>query len=242
MAKKETILTVQERRAMAQGLRGERIQDRLGRRRDNSNSADYLLRLGGLSNFFGYLRVLDEHGLVLDIGAGTTRGISQLEKGSLGSGLSFEAVTLSYNSSIKENLGLEKTHITSAENLKGVKDKSVAGVISLFGISYCTRPDLAIYSIDRVLLPGGVIKAGFITSEKTAYSQSGTKKEEFAELFSGYGYDVAVDERFCGLLVAIKPGKQRHVSAEELLNSDSGVRDYLIAVEELFPSVGDSGK
>jgi len=133
---------------------------------------------------FDYLRKLDGHGLVLDIGAGTTRGISQLEKSSLGSGLSFEAVALSYSPLIKENLGLEKTHITSAESLKGVKNESVAGVISLFGISYCTRPDLAVYSIDRVLLPGGVIKAGFISSEKTAYSQSGSEKEESAELLS----------------------------------------------------------
>lgn len=236
------ILTEQERNILAQGLRSERAQDRLGRRRDHSNSADYLLRLGGLSNFFDYLRKLDGHGLVLDIGAGTTRGISQLEKSSLGSGLSFEAVALSYSPLIKENLGLEKTHITSAESLKGVKNESVAGVISLFGISYCTRPDLAVYSIDRVLLPGGVIKAGFISSEKTAYSQSGSEKEESAELFSGYGYDVAVDERFCGLLLAIKPGGQKNVGAEELLNSDVGTKDYLVAVEELFPNVGNLGK
>src|ERR1700690_2896363 len=81
---------------------------------------EYLYYFNGLSRIFDYARNLNEQRRVLDIGAGTTKGISEIAKRPLGKGLNFEATVLTRHSEIEDKLGFEKTHITSAETLKGI--------------------------------------------------------------------------------------------------------------------------
>jgi len=230
MIKPEIIPSIRlTRQAMASNLMEGRTQDRVAIRGDNRDLEEYLLLLGGLTSFLGYVRKVKEDGLILDIGAGITKGVSELQKSPLGKGFDFEAVTLSYKSLIKKNLGRTKTHITSAERLRGIKDKSVAGIISVYGIAYSVSPELAASTMDRVLIPGGAIKAGFVRSgTDNVFHNSSVRSEEFAEIFSAFGYDVALDERYCDLLLAIKPGGPAgSLSAQELINIDSGTNDSL---------------
>jgi ubiquinone/menaquinone biosynthesis C-methylase UbiE len=195
----------------------------------------------GLANFLDYLRNLRLGGLVLDVGAGTTRAVAQLSDSYLGRDLTFGATILTRMKEISENLGFERTIETEVEKLRGVNDKSVTGVISFSALAYSAAPQLAVRSIDRVLIPGGAVKANFKfppSSEEHSARRFSKTHDEFSDTFLKLGYDIALGEAFQFVtMVAIKPGGQKSISAKELLNSDVGAKDYLVAVRELFPSV-----
>jgi hypothetical protein len=201
----------------------------------NRNAEDYVRLLSGVRNFFSYVRDLGESNIVLDIGAGEMTAINQFSRSSLGKGLHFEATILTQPKK-ESNLKMVKSHQVPVETLRGISDRSVGGIIGVLSIAYSSRPILAITSIDRVLVPGGIIKAAFRnmdTSGKRGYAGI-RKSSDFKDGFQELGYDVAVDKwngqngRYESVLLAIKPGGKASVKAEKLLQADGESADQQI--------------
>jgi SAM-dependent methyltransferase len=215
----------------------------------NRNMLEYFREFNGLSKLFRYVHQLDTGGLVLDIGAGTTRGIAEIAKSKLGEGLNFKATVLTRNPKIANGLGFENTHITSAAVLRGIDYHSVSAVLSLNGVAYTVETPVVAKRIDQVLVPGGVIKATFrskiapptFRAIRNAFNTHNVLSYDLEDL----GYDVAVlDEelqeayarpREVGanedVMLAIKPGGKVGRTARELLASDSGMIDIIMSMD-----------
>lgn len=188
------------------------------------NKLEYLKAFNGLSHLFRHTHQLGAGSLVLDIGAGTTKGIGEIAKSKLGEGLNFNATVLTRSSKIAEGLGFERTHITSAAVLRGVDYHSVSAVLSLNGLAYTVESPVVARKIDQILVPGGVIKATFrskiVQPTFRAISLGFNTHEALSVDLEQMGYDVAIiDEemqeafnrpREAGanrdVMLAIKPG------------------------------------
>lgn len=188
------------------------------------DGADYIRVLNGIQHLFRYVRGLPSK-IVLDVGAGTTMGISGVSRDPVGSGLDFHATVLSGNPHIQSNLGKERTHHTSAETLRAFPSESIGCVLGVQSLTYSADPPLVATSIDRVLVPGGVLKTVIRTDRPTFYHQH----EEFpqprvwVEALKSLGYDVAeLKDDPDVLIVAIKPGgdPRSGTSARGLLEQD----------------------
>lgn len=201
-----------ERNDAARKIRNARTIERTGDPyKINRTGWQYIKELGGVQHLFDYVKTLKSQ-TVLDIGAGTTQASSDLQESSLGFGLHFEATVLRNRPEIEKNLGKEHVHITSAEVLRGIPDASVGCVIAVFSVGYSDAPGLVAESIDRVLVPGGAVK---ITGYKSIFSQ-------FYDQFERRGYDVDSGEVWgeYKAILALKPGNESEVTAEQLLRSD----------------------
>ena len=187
----------------------------------NRSGFNYLNALAGLQYAFSYIRGLSNP-VVLDIGAGTTRGISELEQTALAHGLRFEATVLRNDASIRQHFGTERVHVTGVETLRGIPANSIGCVLGVLSVGYSAAPALAVRSIDRVLIHGGIVKL-VLRMEK---ARSGAVKNlnppsAFEGEFRALGYDVAAqDIGEAGILLAIKPGYEEAPKAEDLLNID----------------------
>ncbi len=206
----------------------------------------YLKWLGGLQGTFRYAQGLPSN-LVVDIGAGSTRGIKSISEQKFAKKFKFKATVLSINTvnvsqpdvdnlystnlkeKIDENLGLENVHITSAEALRPFANNSTAIVLSLYSLPYCGSPELAVQNIDRILVPGGIFKGVFPID--MLYALYGEKRlQKFTPLFEEYQYDIAVHvknffQSKIGILLAIKKDKERQISAQNVLNEDLNTLD-----------------
>ncbi len=208
-------------------------QIRLARRRDRDrltgyvigrSGVNYVFELEGVKGLFDYVRTLSSN-VVLDIGAGHTRGAHELANSPLGENLTFEATVLSRLSGIDTNLGRESVRSTSAEMLRGIDTNSVGCVIAVYSIAYSAAPEVVIASIDRVLVPGGVLKAKFHQKNVPQYVADSPKYvDEFHLAAANLGYEVALQQSSEeSVLLAIKPnpGVSPHVTARQLLRMDA---------------------
>jgi SAM-dependent methyltransferase len=195
---------------------------------------EYFYRIGGLENLFKYLKSLPSN-KVLDVGAGTGNASYKISQMPISKGLDFEITALRNSPELKSNFPEKKTHITGAESLRGIENKSLAGVIGVNSIAYSLYPKLVAGRIDEVLVDGGVVKATFaLFGESHNYDGSVFNgPEKFIEAFAILGYDIFFIEnkffdndrydfsRFLNSIVlAIKPGNQNAPSAKELLDLD----------------------
>ena len=177
----------------------------------NRSGWEYMQGLGGVAHLFSYIKTLPSK-TVLDVGAGTTHGAHQLSRTSFAQGLHFEATILRDRPEIQHYLGSKNIHVTSVETLRGIPDSSVGCVIAVQSLRYSGAPALAVQSIDRVLVPGGVLKASSLIDAFAIVRDSLVK----------LGYDVAFEKKFpeTRALLGIKPGGPLGPSAAELLNDD----------------------
>lgn len=197
---------------------------------------EYIKWLGGISIFLRYAEQLDGQRLVLDIGSGTNKGITEIARSKLGRNLNFVGTNLSRVPESLGNTDPVRTVRTSAEVLRGIEDESVNGIIALASIAYSDSPSMVASSLNRVLAPGGVIKSFFrpIGREDEFSDEYNYKTHyRFSAAFLALGYDVAVrvgiDE---DLMVAVKPGEtQPKFGASGLLNADSSFMDQLLVYE-----------
>ena len=174
----------------------------------------YILSIGGLRHLLDYVRQRGGS-RVLDIGAGTTRGVAELAKSPLGRDLQFEATVMSYHPVIEKNLGGDHTHVTAGETLRGVADNSVDCIIANHSIAYSIDPERVVRSIDRILKPGGVIKGIFGTGGKTdpkLKAKGYGPVTPFADALNKLGFAVALHEvqpdddgNTSSIMIAIKP-------------------------------------
>lgn len=180
---------------------------------------DYVDALGGFKYFMLYVNKLGGNKTVLDIGAGSFRGISQIANTNLCEDLNFIATSLSKPRD-EVDLSRVQARITSGEVLRGIDNESINGILAVSSIAYSKSPRVVVSNIDRVLVPGGVIKSSFkplIVDEEITEKLSDVfdykTHHQFSEQFRNLGYDVAIKndknrdepdtER---VMVAIKPG------------------------------------
>ena len=202
------------RSTIAEQILDARKNDRaLGYVTDRTLS-EYQSVLHGVSNFIDYiLKNKNQLGsnILLDVGAGATRAASQLRSNYAAKGLEVRATVLSNTPQIEKYLGKASTVITSAESLKGIKANSIAGIISVSGLAYSNDFSKVAESIDRVLVPGGIFKSGFV-----AWMQQG--REQFTlhssmdmeQILREKGYDVSAERigtqmSYSDVILAIKP-------------------------------------
>ena len=105
-------------------------------------------------HLFKYVRELSSN-VVLDVG-GSVQAMDEFSKSRDGKGLKFEIVTLQQAPELEKQQGVQRTHLTSVESLRGIADSSIGCVFGVFTVAYSAVPELAVKSIDRVLVSGGV--------------------------------------------------------------------------------------
>lgn len=163
------------------------------------------------------------HRTWLDIGAGTTKGISELSKGPLGEGFSAIATILNKSESVESFLGSERTYVTPVEMLDGIADSLISLATGLNSVAYSKVPDRAVESIDRVLEPGGIYQGTFQDPEKAHSAVPMNPYDEFKTEFDKRGYDTAVainpdPKTGVYILIAVKQGAS--ISAQTLLEAN----------------------
>lgn len=215
---------------IAANLRAVRAIERNREFDMNRNGYEYLYQLKGLESFLNYVRDLSGSRILLDIGAGTTRGINDISKTSLGLDLDFKATGLFANPEVEQFLGKKNYTITSAETLRGIGANSIAGILAVNSIAYSQSPETVAKRLDQILIPGGAIKGSFSwTSYLEDISQNeGTIKSSkpFVAEFGRLGYDVAHGEDF-SVMLAIKPGVG-NIKAKSLFDQDRDSLDMQI--------------
>lgn len=199
----------------------------------NRDPDGYYNLLGGLDKT---LEVVNnsEITVVLDVGAGTTRAINQIKnafKDKL-KNLVFKATILTRDPEIENELGFTNTILALAENLKKIPEKSVGLILSVWSITYSASPEKVFQSFDRVLAPGGIIKAfspfTFFYRNFRYLIKIGIlidDGEKFYNLLKDNGYDVAfvqAEKNFGTTILAIKNGGDKKISAAKLLKEDLG--------------------
>lgn len=215
-----------ERRAAARKIWETRRVELESGYQTNRSSQNYQAYFEGLEYFFDYIRSLGTGNLVLDIGAGTTRGISELSESYIGMGLSFFATGLVRSRLVQQHIGNERFRTTPAEVLRGFQEESVSGILALHSIAYCTSAELVVTRIHQVLVAGGVVKCVFPTKEDYVGTISKTTEQnadKFITEWKRLGYDVAVHNTDPSLTIVltIKPGGVPSVSAKYLLDEDA---------------------
>ncbi len=243
------------RGAIAKQIRQMRALERNGSYREEEWDRDkmgYLWAFNGLDQLFDYVRQLDSGGLVLDIGAGTTKGIAEIAKSKLGQGLNFKATVLFRNPKIENGLGFKNTHITSAAVLRGVDSNSVSAILSLNAIAYTVGLPTVARKLDQVLVPGGVIKTTFrskvLSTTPRAIEYGFQTHDSFSQTLKSLGYDVAIlneglqrdlrRPQSAGahedVILAIKPGGDVDCIAADLLGRDSAVIDITKTIDGYY--------
>ncbi len=188
----------------------------------NRTGADYIRSLLGLDYLFKYLEKIGEK-TVLDCGAGNTLGITQISKSLLAGDIIFDATVLrKIDSAIEQNLGREHTFRTPIETFTALADKQYGAILALNSLAYSSAPELAIASIDKHLVRGGVIKATFIKKQYWHHLEGWNTHDAFSEQLSQLGYDLAIApndaDKKIDVLVAVKSGGI--TSASEILEKD----------------------
>lgn len=178
----------------------------------------YIHRLNGLDRTIDYLQTLKSC-TVLDIGAGRCMAIEEL---ALDRGLSAIATGLrplrhSDKSWLKDIITYK---ITPAETLRGIQDSTVGAILAVRSISYSSAPQLVAASMNRVLVPGGVIKGCFPYQDEIygeelpiiEHSMHGIARE-----LCRLGFCVHKSAR---VLTAVKPGNPQSLTAKEIFERD----------------------
>lgn len=214
------------RNQIAQQLRNVRNLERSGVYMTNRGASEYVSGFLGLQHFFDYVRTLPRGTTVLDLGAGLSIGTQELSSSVIGKDLSFISVGLTRDFRVNDYIGSDKYKITSAEKLRGIANESVKGIIALHSIAYSEAPEMVIDRINKVLIPGGVIKATFCNEtfkdNNDFLARSKFKSHDrFSAQMRSLGYDTAYHKREgYTILLALKPGVESVMTARNLLDAD----------------------
>jgi SAM-dependent methyltransferase len=178
----------------------------------NRGADSYIETFNGLDNFFNVVRKLPLKS-VLDIGAGTLKAVSEFQKEN--QDLMFYATVLSRHTLkrqpnyYKDLYKLGRLKISPSETLRGIETHSIGGIISVHGIAYSNSPAESVRSIDRVLIPGGILASTFIGSKSRKVNDAGFfiyNINDFLKEFNQLDYDTFMPSDKGHLLFAVKPG------------------------------------
>ncbi len=210
---------------VAEQLRLMRLNERLGIVRADRDGKGYVQIFRGLEETFNYVSGLRSK-VVLDIGAGNTKGIAELSRDY--QWLDFRATVLTLPRDVGTMHYRGCITVTSAECLRGVPAESVGGILALNSIAYSRDPELVVSRLDDVLVPSGVIKATFRSwwaddewLEKL-YEVSGfSYHDEFSRELKARGYDVDLWHGSYDIITAVK--RPITTTAKELSRGDIGI-------------------
>jgi hypothetical protein len=194
----------------------------------DSSLARYVHAARGLGYFLNRINTSNVPSVVLDIGTGTGNALAQLAQEPNCDGISFIGTTLT-ESTVSKASQTVPIFVTPAEELRGILDKSVGGIISIAGIGFSDHPHLVAENMDRVLADGGLIKATFRKKGSYGwrwnhrYNQWGYNSHDgFSQALYEKGYDVAILETpDDDVMLATKPDGQTKVDAWTLLAIDN---------------------
>jgi hypothetical protein len=239
MNKREKANSYYERFEVAKQIIGARQQERKEskeRYHVNRNGREILFRIGGLEQYFKYLRQLKSN-KILDVGVGSGLGSGEISQMPMTEGFEYHVSALRNHSELNKRFSNDRLHITSVESLKGIENSSIAGILGVNSVAYSAYPRLAVKRLDEVLVPGGALKLTFnIFGHTERYGNTIFKDpEQFINFINKLGYDVAFqDHAFLAkktkepelfamansIVLAIKPGNLQAPSAKDLLTQD----------------------
>ena len=210
---------------IAEQLRLMRLNERLGMIRVDRDGKGYAQIFRGMSETFDYVSGLRSK-VVLDVGAGNTRGIAELSRDY--PWLDFRATVLTLPRDIETMHYRGCITVTSAECLRGIPVESVGGILALNSIAYSREPELVVGRLDDVLVPSGVIKATFRSwrvedeeLEKLYEISCFSYHDEFSRELKARGYDVDLWHGPYDIITAVKPPFK--TTAKELARGDKGI-------------------
>lgn len=212
-----SLLSLSERRHIAGEIFYARDKEKSALRTYNvfRGAAEYVRNLCGLQAFFDNV---PEGRPILDVGAGRGYAAEEFADVAFSHERRFIGTALRFNRSLVNAFGEGNFHITSAEVLRGVEDESIGGILGVYSApAYSVNHAQVARRFNEVLVPGGIIKVSlFLTSPS---------RTNFMHELNDLGYDVMaqrVDKRI--IVVAIKPGGEKKISALQLLTKDNQTR------------------
>jgi hypothetical protein len=226
----ETIRTLPKfspiRTSVAEQVRFARQLDRSGDYITTRKLSNYIDSFAGLTELFNHIKTINPQGTVLDIGAGKAFAISELNMSEIGNGLDYLATVLTRPQ--KTSIPAGKIISTTAENLFGIPNESITGILSCYGLAYSVAPERVIRRIDEVLVDGAPLKATFygkILSPSLQEDYHGLQdSSRFLWELKRLNYDIATQKHMAGeIVLAIKPGGKCTISASDLLAQDEKI-------------------
>jgi hypothetical protein len=201
-----------------------------------------------VTNLYGIAHTL-EHAPkgrpILDVGTGRGFAIQELKESPLGKERQFIAIGLKHYPSIESTIGEENFHITSAETLRGIENNSIGAILGAYSVAYSEAPTLVANRFDEVLVPGGLIKLSFFSDGKqepfierlkalgydVATYQDEKKLQGNAlvqlslqlSLLLEPHSSLVTNAQYTNsrvIVLAIKPGGEQKVSAQQILDED----------------------
>lgn len=202
---------------IARAIRTERD----GLMETNRNGDAYLRTLFGLNGTLQYI----EEGVLprraLDIGTGTGQGIHELSETVFSDNWEVHATGLLRKHIIPHLSPRVRFHLTAGEFLKGIPDGSISCTLALNSVAYSETPELVVENLDRVTVPGGAVKATFVSEWKKTSSSIWSTHHVFSRMMSRQGFGVAVIPNVhegVDIMLAVK--QQPDELAEALILSD----------------------
>ncbi|HEX7018279.1 MAG TPA: hypothetical protein VF209_05230 [Patescibacteria group bacterium] len=176
---------------------------------ENRDGQTYLKVFHGLQHFLKEAIALQpEKPLVIDVGTGQGKGISQvLDMLGLTDKVTLIGTSLRYNETLMKQLA--NVRLTGVETLRGIQDSSVAAMLGLNSVAHSGSLTLAARSIDRVLKPGGLFKMTFVK-----------EFSDFVDYLKSMGYDlqeVADTNTRLTILLGRKPFPEKKMKSARVL-------------------------
>ena len=202
-----------ERAEILENLRKTIKIEKKGRYITYRGKERYLSEFGGLEGMLRYVESLGENMKVVDVGVGKGIAWSELSE-EYEKKLEFMATNLVYDQHLVDLFG-KRVKFTPAEFMKGFENESVGGIVAMKSIAYSEDPELVATRLDEILVPGGIIKARFSSTENVRKVPDFRPYYRLTRQLLNLGYDVAIssDEM---IVLAIKPGgKERAVDVFE---------------------------
>lgn len=221
------MLTQSKRNLLAETLKDYRKCDRLEMYQTRRSFFDYMSYLNGLTATLNHVETTSElkNGIILDIGTGNGIALNELSKKTTLTCIG-TSLTLPPKYSYKTK-GLSRIILTPVERLRGITDSSVSLAIAVYSLDYSALPAQAVRMFDRVLLPGGILKACF-NEPIEQFMSNMQSRDVYGRFFKALGYEIVTNNsKLTHILVVRKPGySQSSKSLYEIVTSDIAQLKY----------------
>jgi len=209
---------------------------------------DYVHALGGISATAAYVDELFAGMPILDIGAGSTIGIAELQEGFFPAHTAWGTVLSrpQQQSNHSSTLPLDRVVFTPAETLGGLRRKHngqwphfalIAGVMS---IVYSKAPLQCIYAMGKVIPDGGVVKL-CLSNEYGSDNTMLCAMDFYAKFtIAGYGtaylQNVRSGDYLVDVLLAVR-GRDKSIAVNLITNDQWNRKNDALKMEKIFSAI-----